>query len=46
MIEEITPADGAVCKKDNAKIIVELLTTNDEDRAEQITKYLYNEKKR
>ena len=46
IIEEITPADSVVCKKDNAKIIVELLTTNDEDRAEQITKYLYNEKKR
>ena len=46
IIEEITPADSVVCKKDNAKIIVELLNTNDEDRAEQITKYLYNEKKR
>ena len=46
IIKEITPSDGAVCRKDNAKIIVELLTTNDKDRAEQITKYLYNEKNR
>lgn len=46
IINEITPRDGAVCRKDNAKIIVELLTTNDRDRAEQITKYLHNEKNR
>ena len=30
---------------DNARIIIELLTTNDKDRAEQITKYLYKLKK-
>ncbi|MGL5767304.1 MAG: DHH family phosphoesterase, partial [Sarcina sp.] len=40
----ITPREGAISKKDNAKIIVELLTTDDEDRAEQIAKYLHNEK--
>ncbi|MGL5615483.1 MAG: DHH family phosphoesterase [Sarcina sp.] len=43
IIDTLTPRDGAICRKDNAKIIVELLTTDDEDRAEQITKYLYNE---
>ena len=26
----------------NARIILELLITNDKDRAEQISKYLYN----
>ena len=44
IVNEITPREGAISKKDNAKIIVELLTTNDKDRAEQITKYIYNEK--
>lgn len=46
IINIITPTDSAVGKKDNAKIIVELLTTNDKDRAEQIVKYLYKEKTR
>ncbi|GFP76845.1 DHH family phosphoesterase [Clostridium fungisolvens] len=44
IIDVITPAIGAVDKKDNARIVVELLTTNDISRARQITKYLYNEK--
>ncbi|MGL5822147.1 MAG: DHH family phosphoesterase [Sarcina sp.] len=44
IISTITPREGAISKKDNAKIIVELLTTDDEDRAEQIAKYLHNEK--
>jgi single-stranded DNA-specific DHH superfamily exonuclease len=44
IINVITPAIGAVDKKDNARIVVELLTTNDISRARQITKYLYNEK--
>ena len=43
IIDTITPRDSAICRKDNAKIIVELLTTDDKDRAEQITKYLHNE---
>lgn len=43
IIDTITPRDSAICRKDNAKIIVELLTTDDQDRAEQITKYLHNE---
>ncbi|SHI33576.1 hypothetical protein SAMN02745163_00033 [Clostridium cavendishii DSM 21758] len=46
IIEAINPSKGAVGKRDNARIIVELLTTNDKSRAEQITKYLDNEKKR
>ncbi|WP_297436174.1 DHH family phosphoesterase [uncultured Clostridium sp.] len=44
IISTITPRDRAVSEKNNAKIIVELLTTDDKDRAEQITKYLHNEK--
>lgn len=40
MIEVITPTINAVKKMDNARIIIELLTTNNKDRAEQITKYL------
>ena len=44
IISTLTPRNRAISEKDNAKIIVELLTTNDYDRAEQITKYLHNEK--
>ncbi|MGL4991186.1 MAG: DHH family phosphoesterase [Sarcina sp.] len=44
IISTLTPQNRAICEKDNAKIIVELLTTDDKDRAEQITKYLHNEK--
>lgn len=44
IISTLTPRNRAICEKDNAKIIVELLTTDDKDRAEQITKYLHNEK--
>ena len=40
IIEVITPIINAVKKMDNARIIIELLTTNNKDRAEQITKYL------
>lgn len=46
IIEVITPSEGAVGKRDNARIVVELLTTNDKSRAEQIAKYLDNEKNR
>lgn len=46
IIKAITPPISTVGKKDNARIVVELLTTNDQSRAEQITKYLYNEKLR
>lgn len=42
----ITPAINPVGKKENARIIVELLTTNDKDRSDQIVKYLYSERKR
>lgn len=41
IIGQITPSDNTVGVVNNAKIIVELLTTNDRDRAEQIVKYLY-----
>ncbi|WP_297517355.1 DHH family phosphoesterase [uncultured Clostridium sp.] len=44
IISTLTPRNRAISEKDNAKIIVELLTTDDKDRAEQITKYLHNEK--
>lgn len=44
IISTLTPRNRAISEKDNAKIIVELLTTDDTDRAEQITKYLHNEK--
>lgn len=46
MIDVITPTISAVGKKDNARIVVELLTTNEKYRAEQITKYLYSERNR
>lgn len=40
IIQVITPTINAVTMNDNAKIIIELLTTDKKDRAEQITKYL------
>ena len=45
IIELITPAGSTVGMVNNARIILELLITNDKDRAEQISKYLYNLKK-
>lgn len=40
IIRVLTPISNVVSKKDNARIVVELLTTDDKDRAEQIVKYL------
>ncbi|EES49566.1 DHH family phosphoesterase [Clostridium botulinum] len=45
MIEFITPTIGPVGIMDNARIVLELLTTDDKDRADQIVKYLYSSKK-
>ncbi|NSB97300.1 DHH family phosphoesterase [Clostridium saccharobutylicum] len=45
MIEFIIPPIGAVGIMDNARIVLELLTTNDKDRADQIVKYLYSLKR-
>lgn len=46
VIEEIigliTPIDNTVGIMNNARIILELLTTHDRDRAKQIAKYLHN----
>lgn len=42
IIELITPTGSTVGVVNNARIILELLTTNDKDRAEQISKYLHN----
>lgn len=42
IINLITPTTSAVGKLNNARIVLELITTDDEDRAEQIAKYLYN----
>ena len=44
IINLITPTINAVTMMDNARIIIELLTTNKKDRAEQITKYLNKSK--
>lgn len=44
IIEVITPIINAVRIMDNARIIIELLTTNKKERAEQITKYLNKSK--
>ncbi len=41
IIEFLIPPIGAVGVMDNARIVLELLTTNDKDRADQIVKYLY-----
>ncbi|MCR6513397.1 MAG: DHH family phosphoesterase [Clostridium chrysemydis] len=38
----ITPTDDTVGIVNNARIVLELLTTHDEDRAKQIAKYLHN----
>jgi single-stranded DNA-specific DHH superfamily exonuclease len=45
IIEFLIPPIGAVGVMDNARIVLELLTTNDKDRADQIIKYLYRLKK-
>lgn len=45
IIEFIIPPIGAVGIMDNARIVLELLTTNDKDRANQIVKYLYSLKR-
>ena len=45
IIEFIIPPVGAVGIMDNARIVLELLTTNDKDRANQIIKYLYSLKR-
>ncbi len=44
VIEVITPTINVVTMTDNARIIIELLTTNRKERAEQITKYLNKSK--
>jgi len=45
IMEFIIPPIGAVGITDNARIVLELLTTNDKDRANQIIKYLYSLKR-
>ncbi|WP_294371811.1 DHH family phosphoesterase [uncultured Clostridium sp.] len=45
IIESIVPPIGAVGVTDNARIVLELLTTNDKDRSDQIVKYLYSLKR-
>jgi len=45
LIKVLTPTVNVVGRMDNARIVVELLTTNDEYRAEQIAKYLAMEVK-
>lgn len=45
MIELITPTGSTVGMINNARIVLELLITNDKDRAQQIAKYLHNLKK-
>ncbi|MDD7794048.1 DHH family phosphoesterase [Clostridium sp. 'White wine YQ'] len=46
IINLLTPINNSVSVMDTAKIIVELLTTSDMDRAEQIVKYLNFERKK
>lgn len=41
IIDFMTPTGDNVGMVNNARIILELLTTNDKDRSEQITKYLH-----
>lgn len=41
IIQFLIPPIGAVGVTDNARIVLELLTTNDKDRSDQIVKYLY-----
>jgi single-stranded DNA-specific DHH superfamily exonuclease len=43
LARSITPTTNVIGKMDNAKIAVELLTTTDGYRAEQIAKYLIKE---
>lgn len=45
IIEIITPTGKTVGVENNARIVLELLITNDKDRASQISKYLHNLKK-
>ena len=45
IIKFIIPPIGAVGIMDNARIVLELLTTNDKDRSNQIIKYLYSLKR-
>ncbi|MGL4772448.1 MAG: DHH family phosphoesterase [Clostridium sp.] len=45
IIELITPPKTTVGQMNNARIVLELLTTTDEDRASQIAKYLNNIKR-
>ena len=45
IIDFLVPPIGAVGVTDNARIVLELLTTNDKDRSNQIVKYLYRLKK-
>lgn len=45
IVKILTPVSRVVSARDNAKIIVELLTTDDEDRAKQIVKYLKKNRK-
>ncbi|MFT8350374.1 DHH family phosphoesterase [Clostridium saccharoperbutylacetonicum] len=45
IIELLIPPIGAVGIMDNARIVLELLTTNDKDRSDQIVKYLSTLKK-
>ncbi|WP_294155285.1 DHH family phosphoesterase [uncultured Clostridium sp.] len=45
IIESLIPPIGAVGITDNARIVLELLTTNDKDRSDQIVKYLYSLKR-
>lgn len=45
IIELLIPPIGAVGVMDNARIVLELLTTNDKDRSDQIVKYLHTLKK-
>lgn len=45
IIEFLVPPIGAVGVTDNARIVLELLTTNDKDRSNQIVKYLYRLKR-
>lgn len=42
IIKLITPTVNTVGVVNNARIVLELLTTNDKDRAQQIAKYLHN----
>ena len=45
IIDFLVPPIGAVGVTDNARIVLELLTTNDKDRSNQIVKYLYRLKR-